>query len=265
MANKLMSIVVLNWNRKHYSTQTIENIIKRTTIPNELILVDNNSKEEGLKDYLSSVKGNSKTQRVECVFNDRNLGVSGGRNSGLVRAKGDYLVTIDDDVLVPHNWDVLMASACDRIQNLGITGVNVEPNKYPVKNINGIKVCPKNGNLGGACLCLPKRVFDKVGYYNYFSTYGHEDCAMYYRLTQIKLMSAYIEPRGTHLDKDLDKAYRQEKNKAHKGGSVQLSELSRYLKEMRKTGNVYVSFDPNYIPPDEQFFTNDLVLKDRKK
>lgn len=260
-----MSIVILSWNRRNYLEQTVKNILDRTTIKHELILVDNNSAEKsGVREYLDSVVGNKHTENIIKVYNDKNLGVAGGRNSGLVHAKGDYLVTIDDDILVPKEWDVKMAEACDKIPKLGITGVNVEPFKFPVKPINGVRVRPKNGNLGGACLCLPRRVFKTVGYYNYFSTYGHEDAAMFYRLKQVGFISAYIEPKGVHLDVDADKAYRLAKNDAHKKGSVQLQALSSYVAEMRKTGQVYVSFDPNYDPEDLKVFTNDLIMNGRK-
>ena len=262
MADKLMSIVVLNWNRLHYTKPTVERIIEATTIPHELILVDNNSMEEsGVRQYLKSLEGRTNAQKITYVFNDKNLGVAGGRNSGLVHAQGDYLVTIDDDVRVPDKWDVKMAEACDKIPKLGITGVNVEPHKYAVVEYNCIRVRPKKGNLGGACLCLPRRVFKRVGYYNYFSTYGHEDCAMFYRLNQLGLLSAYIEPKGKHLDTDADKAYRAAKNDAHKKGSVQLQELSKYLQYMRSTGDVYVSFDPDFEPRDLKVFTNELIKK----
>lgn len=263
MADKLMSIVVLNWNREHYTKETVECIIKKTTIPHELIFVDNGS-QDGTREYLKSMEHKTNAERVIYQFNDKNLGVAGGRNSGLVHAKGDYLVTIDDDIRVPDKWDILMATACDKIPKLGITGVNVEQFKFPVREINGIKMRPKNGNLGGACLCLPRRVFKRVGYYNYFSTYGHEDAAMYYRLKHLGLISAYIPPKGIHLDVDADKAYRKAKNNAHKKGSVQLQALSKYVSKMRQTGDVYVSFDPNYDPEDLKIFTNDLILKERK-
>jgi glycosyltransferase involved in cell wall biosynthesis len=255
---------MLNWNRKHYSQQTLEKIIARTTIPHELILVDNGSKD-GTREYLKSMENKTNAKKVTYVFNDKNLGVAGGRNSGLAVASGDYLVTIDDDIVVPEKWDICMAEACDNIPKLGITGVNVEPFKFPVQTINGVRVRPKTGNLGGGCLCLPRRVFKTVGYYNYFSTYGHEDCAMYYRLVQIGLMSAYIVPKGVHLDKDADKAYRKAKNDAHKKSSLQLRALSAYLANMRKTGNVYASFDPNFDPTDIDIFTSDLILSERKK
>ena len=264
MGDKILSIIVLSWNRLRYSKQTIENLIKKTTVPHEFILVDNNSSELGLKEYLLSVKGNKNTIRVERVFNSKNLGVGGGRNSGLIKAKGDYLMTIDDDVLVPDNYDKQLIEVCDKIPKLGITGVNVEPTKYHKVTINKIICCPKNGNLGGACLCMPRRVFNVVGFYNCFNLYGMEDCGMYYRLAKIGLSSIYIVSRGIHLDKDQDKEYRKEKDKAQTKGSIQMGQLSKYLAEMRQTGNVYVSYDPNYIPVDEKIFTNELILQGKK-
>lgn len=264
MNGKLLSIIVLNWNRLKYTKQTIENLIQKTTLPHEFIFVDNNSAEPGLREYLLSVKGNDKTTHIEYVFNSKNLGTGGGRNSGLAKAKGDYLINIDDDFLVPDNYDAIMAEVCDKFPKIGQTGVNVEPTYYPQQTINGVTCCPKSGNLGEACTCMSRKVFNIVGYNNYFNLYGHEGVAMYFRLAHIGLISAYIVPRGIHLDTDDDKAYRKEKDKAHTGGSIQLQEFDRYLREMRRTGNVYVPWNENFSCADGNIFTNDLILKDRK-
>ena len=265
MAEKLMSIMVLNWNRKEYSSKTIENILQKTTVNHELILIDNNSTEEsGVRQYLSSVKGNTHTKEIKLVFNDRNFGVGGGRNMGLLRATGEYLCTIDDDVLVPDKWDLLIAEACDKIPKLGITGVNVEPIKFPVKIINGVKMRPKSSNLGGACLCLPRRVFKHVGFYMAENIYGMEDVEMRCRLDLAGLISAYIVPKGVHMDNDSLKEYRKVKNDAHARGSKQTSALSRFRRKLgeqfKKTGSLYVPFNPdNFKPVDEQVFTNELI------
>ena len=262
---KLMSIVMLNWNRLNYTKQTVERLIKATTIPHEFIFVDNNSTEEsGVRQYLESIKNKTNAQQVKLVFNDRNFGVGGGRNTGLMKAEGKYLVTIDDDVLVPDNWDVLLAEACDKVPALGITGVNVEPFNFPVKIINGVKLRPKAGNLGGACLCLPRRVFKRVGYYMADTIYGHEDSEMRCRLDILKLKSAYIEPRGIHLDNDSLKAYRKIKNDAHAAGSKQLKALAQFRRKLKKqfeeTGNVYTTFSTeNFRPVDMKEFTNEIV------
>lgn len=261
-----MSIVLLSWNRQHYTKQTLECIIEKTTVPHELIFVDNGS-VDGTREYLKDMEHKTNAEKVTYVFNDKNLGVAGGRNSGLVHASGDYLLTIDDDVLVPNKWDIHITNACDNIPKLGITGVNVEPFKFPIQEINGVRVRPKSGNLGGACLCLPRRVFKRVGYYNTFGQYGHEDAMMYYRLKHLGLISAYIEPKGIHLDKDEDKKYRAAKNKAHARKSAHLQALSAARLTLIKTGEVYVPYVP--YDPDKDAeglvkFDTDLIMDDRK-
>ena len=90
MSDKLMSIVMLNWNRMHYSKQTLESIITKTTIPHELIFVDNGS-EDGTREYLKSMGDKTNAEKITYIFNDKNFGVAGGRNSGLAVASGDYL------------------------------------------------------------------------------------------------------------------------------------------------------------------------------
>lgn len=267
--NKLMSIMVLNWNRAHYTKKTIERILDITTMPHELILIDNNSTESsGVRQYLDTVKGNKNTTNIIKVYNDRNFGVGGGRNTGLMKASGHYLVNIDDDVWVPDKWDVLMAQACDKVPKLGITGVNVEPHNFPVKVINGVKLRPKAGNLGGACLCLPRRVFKTIGYYMAENVYGMEDVEMRCRLDLAGLLSAYIEPKGKHLDTDEMIEYRKEKNKAHTGGSKQLGALAQFRRKLiakhSKTGDLYVPFDQSkFDPVDKEEFTNEIT-KDKK-
>jgi glycosyltransferase involved in cell wall biosynthesis len=264
MNDKLLSIVVLNWNRKDFSQKTIENVIQKTTVRNEIILVDNYSAQAGIRDYLLSVKGNDKTERIEHVFNSRNLGTGGGRNSGLARAKGDYLVNLDDDILVPDNYDTLMMEVCDKVPRLGITGVNVETVDYPEQVINGIRCRPKIGNLGEACTCMSRKIFNIVGFNNCFNTYGHEGAAMYMRLKQIGLISAYIVPCGVHFDTNSDKAYRKAKDKAFEKDSNQMKEFYKCVNTVMRTGNVYVPWDENFSCADQSIFTNDLILNGRK-
>jgi len=275
--SKLMSIVVLNWNRLRYTRQTVENIVVKTTVPHILTLVDNNSTEEsGVRQYLSSItEKNTNATKVIHVFNGKNLGVSNGRNSGIYAVEQlgfapEYIFNVDDDVLLPDNYDVAIRDACDNIPKLGITGVNVEPNKYPIISMNGINMQIKRaGNLGGAALALPRRVFKTIGYYGFGlgTLYAHEDSYIRYKLDMLGLISAYIQSRGIHLDNDADKSYRIAKNKAHEKGSLQLRELSKSVAEMRKTGIIYTPYTlpEQYRPIDEDIFTNDLITKDKIK
>jgi len=256
----MLSIIVLNYNRLEYTKQTIENLIAKTTVPHEFIFADNGS-EDGTRKYLRSLRNKTNATNVRCVFNKSNHGVAGGRNCGLRIAKGTYLMTIDDDIIVPDNYDKLLMEACDNIPNLGITGVSVEGTKRTyVKNFNGVDMRVKEGNLGGGCLCLPRRVFERVGYYRPDFVYGGEDCDMYIRLKILGLISAYVVPTGLHIDRKENQAYVNLKRHAHRKTSKSFRKVGDNEIAYRKTGNVYVP----YMVPKITTRHFDNVIKGKK-
>ena len=236
----LLSIVVLCYNRLDYTKKTISTLIDKTKVKHEFIFVDNNSKDD-TKKYLASLRGKTNAVRELYVFNKRNYGVAGGRNSGLIKARGDHLMTIYNDIFVPDDYDKHLIDAC-KIKKLGITGINVESKKYSIVNINGIKVQLKKDNLGGGCLCLPRRVFSRVGYYSPDFVYCGEDCDMHLRLKKIGLSGAYIVPNGKHMDERQNKVYYEFKRHAHLPGSEQVEKINANIRKYVLSNNVYVPY-----------------------
>jgi len=246
----MLSIVVLNYNRLEYTRQTVQNLIDITTVKHEFIFVDNGS-IDGTREYLKSLEYITNAEKVIYVFNDRNLGVAGGRNSGLKHASGDYLMTIDDDIIAPLGYDGYFVEACDKVTKLGITGLNTEGNKvFKIHIINGVKLLIKSkGNLGGGCLCLPRRVFEQVGYYRADFIYGGEDCDMYNRVVSVLgLISGYIVPPALHIDKNTNVRYADLKRRSHKLTSPQYNLMANNANRYKKGSiDVYVP----YMEPEE--------------
>lgn len=238
---KLLSIIVLNYNRVNYSKMTINRLIEATTVPHEFLFVDNNS-SDGTKGFLRGISKKTKASNVELVFNNKNLGVGGGRNEGLLRANGDYLMTIDDDIWVPDNYDKMLVNACNRIPNLGLTGISIEKHKYGMRTINGVKMQVKKGNLNGGCLCRPRWAFERLGYFMSSTVYGLEDCDIYNRTKMAGYLCMYIEKNGRHMDKSENKSYVAVKRRAHKYGSKQYEKMSKNIK-LYKRGHFYVHYD----------------------
>lgn len=252
----MLSIIVLNYNRLEYTKQTVSNLIKKTKVEHEFIFVDNGS-TDGTREYLRSLLHKTNAKQVRCIFNDKNLGVAGGRNIGLKVAEGDYLMTIDDDIIVPDNYDGYLIEACDKIPNLGITGISVERKNYSIRNINGVNLQFKDGNLNGGCLCMPRRTFEKVGYFYAFAVYGGEDCDMYIRIKQLKLISAYIVPKGIHIDKGENVKYKTLKKSYHTPKSKVFQNVGNNELKYKRSKNVYVP----YMTSDEGRETFDKVVK----
>ena len=238
----LLSIIVLNYNRLELTKQTIERLIETTTVRHNFIFVDNGS-QDGTREYLKSIKHSTNAESVNYVFNPSNYGVAGGRNSGLKIATGDYLMTIDDDILVPEHYDKHLIEVCDNIKDIGITGICVEKIKRTsIQSIDGIDVRVKSGNLGGACLCMPRKTFNKVGYFRPDFIYGIEDVDLHIRLSVLKLRSVYILPLGKHIDKRKNKVYEKLKKSVYNKRSRVFAKIGENEIAYKKTKNVYVPY-----------------------
>lgn len=94
------SLIMVTWSptkeRMELLNQTFDSLRKSTTIPYELIVVDNGPKEQ--TDFL-------KTQKIDKhIINKTNKGIGYGRNQGLEVAIGDYIAYVDNDLIFAKDW-----------------------------------------------------------------------------------------------------------------------------------------------------------------
>lgn len=193
----------MTWNRLELTRQTLKSVFANTTVPFRLIVVDNGS-TDGTRDFLKDLpQDHPLLQSYDFIFNDRNMGVAGGRNQGMKlsveKYNDDWMAILDNDVEVPNRW---LAEAQD-IMNANrqlFIGVNAEGVKYPL-----IKRCGKEfqikerGNLGGACLIIPKQLFMDIGYFTTeYKRYGEEDACMSFRARCKGWEIGYIKEMANH-------------------------------------------------------------------
>ncbi len=98
-----LSVIILNYNTKELLKNCLESIFEseqRTANSKhqfEIIVVDNNS-TDGSKEYLKQLRPKNKNLKV--IFNNKNLGYSGGNNVGLKQAMGRYILFLNSDTIV---------------------------------------------------------------------------------------------------------------------------------------------------------------------
>lgn len=94
----LASVIVLNYNGKHF-LETCLTSLQKQTYPNlEVILVDNAS-TDGSIEY---VKEHFAT--IEVIENKKNQGFAKGNNIGVEVAKGEYVLTLNNDTRADPSW-----------------------------------------------------------------------------------------------------------------------------------------------------------------
>jgi glycosyltransferase involved in cell wall biosynthesis len=195
-----VNITMVTYNRLDFTRQSIDSIVKTAGYPYRLTVVDNAS-HDGTVPLLGELHSQGIVDHL--TLNERNLGVAFAANQGWAAGGKAHYVKIDNDIVFRKDgWLARLVEACDRLPDVGAVGFSFEANSYPAETIVGLRLRPKQGNIGGACLMIPERVHLRVGYWceDYFP-YGEEDYDMYVRLRQLGLRSYYMEDEdvGLHL------------------------------------------------------------------
>ena len=93
----LVSIIILNYNGREFILNCLESIYKTKNISFEIILIDNNSKDN------SQNNCKKKFPNITLIQNEKNMGM-GARTIGIKEAKGNYIVFLDYDTIVEPLW-----------------------------------------------------------------------------------------------------------------------------------------------------------------
>ncbi|MBA4407000.1 hypothetical protein C0389_06980, partial [bacterium] len=111
-----VSIVLIAYNQFDYTKKCIESIIKHTKVSYEIILIDNNSSDDTVKNITK------KFPEIRLIRNSENLGFPAAANQGITASLGDYVLLLNNDTVVTENWLEKMTELSDNNNRIGIVG-----------------------------------------------------------------------------------------------------------------------------------------------
>ena len=112
MSNRT-SVVILNWNTRHFLQKFLPNVLKYTSELAEIIVVDNASTD----DSVLFIEKNYPTVRI--IRNSENTGFAGGYNTALSQIEAEYFVLLNSDVDVTENWLLPLIQLMDNNHKIG--------------------------------------------------------------------------------------------------------------------------------------------------
>lgn len=113
MTNKLLSIVIPNWNGKKFLQVCLNALRAQTYQPIEVIIVDNAS-EDGSQDYIRMYY-----PEVRLIELPENRGFTGACNAGMQAAKGPFICLLNNDTEVDKQWAAAIVDAFARHPEVG--------------------------------------------------------------------------------------------------------------------------------------------------
>lgn len=243
---KLLSVVIITCNREETIIGTIESCNNNINMNWELIVVENNSKDQTERKVKKFCEAND--IQLEYIKNKTNLGVAGARVQGYNQARGEIVYFIDDDAIVlgkgnciDEAYEYLLNS--DEVQALSnkiddtlYGGILPEIVEYDGKMENGVDLrsfigCShflKKGNV------LPEPLYPL----NLF--YGAEEIYLSY----------YIHAAGKRIE------YYDKINILHTPSPN--ARTSEYEKEVNKQLNWYIV--KKYIYPKKYFIVTHILF-----
>lgn len=111
---KLVSVVVVTYNRKEVAADCLASILKMDCPNFEVILVDNGS-EDGTVEAIQE-----RFPDVKVVASETNSGLNGGKNLGEAQARGDYILFLDSDTLVDKNLLTELVKVAENDSQVGM-------------------------------------------------------------------------------------------------------------------------------------------------
>jgi GT2 family glycosyltransferase len=112
----VVSVLIISYNTCEMTLECLRSVRDQTTLPHEVIVVDNNS-QDGSAEAIAA-----EFPEIDLDARKDNLGFAGGNNAAAARAQGEYILLLNPDtVVLDHAIDKLVAFAKAQPQS-GIWG-----------------------------------------------------------------------------------------------------------------------------------------------
>lgn len=176
----LISVIILNWNGKKHLVRCLRSLQNVLIPKNEVIVVDNNS-TDGSQAYVKKY-----FPLVRLLSQSYNTGFSEGNNIGASESRGKYLLFLNNDTVVKSSFLEILVTRIEKDDNIGCVQpqIRILDKKNLLDQVGsyltstgflyhmGFKK-PFNYSLykhereifsaKGACMLIPKLVFNAIG------------------------------------------------------------------------------------------------------
>ena len=117
---KLASIIILNFNKYHYTINCLTSLTRQSYPNYEIIVVDNGSKQELYLKLKTQIEQFRSKIKIRLIRNKYNLYFSAGNNKAIKEANGDYICLLNYDTVVESDFIEKMVDFLEKTPDAGM-------------------------------------------------------------------------------------------------------------------------------------------------
>lgn len=186
----LVSIIIVSFNSKDDLEICLGSVFEKTSLPHEIIIVDNNSLDD-TKNYLDELA--REKQNIKLIKNPENSGFSKANNQGIKISRGKFIILLNPDTVVTEGWlENMLAHVKEGVGAVGAVSnyvcgdqqienyfkpegyISIQDAGNRLKEINRGKSI-QTKLLIAFCVLIPRTVIDHAGMLDEDFFLNHED------------------------------------------------------------------------------------------
>jgi hypothetical protein len=178
----LISVVVVNWNRKELLRACLRSLERQTDVRFETIVVDNGS-SDGSAEMAETEFG------ARVIRNRENRGFCAANNQGFAAARGEFLALLNNDAEADPGWLAALHQACSRRPGVGMAASKVLVWEDPGRiDKAGHAIWPDGQNRGRGSGAADRGQYDREE-----DVLWPDGCACMYRREMIEQIGGFDE------------------------------------------------------------------------
>ncbi len=202
-----VSIIIVNWNGRHYLDTCLSSVLNQTYSNFEIIMVDNASVDGSVECV------QKKYPSVKIIQTNENLGFARGCNVGMRASNADYIVALSNDTQVVLNWLEELVKVAETDEKIGICGSKLllmdTPDIYnsagffiiwnsfiydraPGKKVGKYEKLEQVDGVCAASALFRKKMLDEIGLLDERLFFGHDDIDLCWRAKHAGWKAMYV-------------------------------------------------------------------------
>jgi GT2 family glycosyltransferase len=177
----LISVVVVNWNRKELLRACLGSLARQRNVEFETIVVDNGS-SDGSADMAAEFG-------ARVIRNQQNRGFCAANNQGIAVARGEFVALLNNDAEAEPDWLAELERACASRPEIGMAASKVLVWEDPSRiDKAGHLMFPDGQNRGRGTGALDRGQFDREE-----EVLWPDGCAAMYRKPMLEQIGGFDE------------------------------------------------------------------------